>query len=340
MSVKSNDIDQQVLGDYLETNVDGFSNLTSLDKFDVGQSNPTFLVHADSGKYVLRRQPPGKLLKSAHAVDREYRVMSALAQTDVPVPEMYHLCTDTNVIGSMFYLMEFADGRMLTDPNLPDIELDDRHHYYTSSIETLAAIHSVDLEKVGLDDYGRGSNFFEWQIGLWIKQYRAAETELRDDIETLIEWLPKNLPEDDGQITLIHGDYKFDNLMFNKTKSKVLVTLDWELSTLGHPISDLAYFCMCLRMPALGFMTGLGGIDRSAIGVPSEKEFVDQYCKLRGMGGINNWNFYLAFSFFRLASISQGVYKRSQQGNASGEHAVLAGKVTEVLAEHGVKLTR
>lgn len=332
------DLDHLKLAAYLEQHVAGFNNLNQIEKFSVGQSNPTFLLHADSGKYVLRRQPPGELLKSAHMVDREFRVMHALENTDVPVPTMYHLCEDKDILGSLFFIMSFVDGEMLADPALPKVSKDRRASYHHKVIETLAAIHNVDLDEVDLADYGKGGQFFERQIGLWTHQYRSAETELLDDMETLINWLPANLPQDDGQVTLIHGDYKFDNMLFVKGQAKVAAVLDWELSTLGHPIADLAYLCMGFRIPSIGLMTGLGGLDRDELAIPEESELVAYYCQMRQIEKIEHWNFYLAFSFFRLASICQGVYKRSLGGNASSEHAADAGKAAKILAKLGVEL--
>ena len=339
MTKPNNDLDLASLNVYLQQNVDGFSNLHTIDKFNVGQSNPTFKLTADSGEYVLRRQPAGKLLKSAHAVDREYKVMKALADTDVPVPAMYHLCEDRDVIGSMFYLMEFAKGDQHTSPALPDVDKSQRSGYYDSVIETLAAIHTVDLEKVGLSDFGKGADYFARQISLWTKQYRDAETDVRPNMETLIEWLPANLPADDDKVTLTHGDFKFDNMLYVPGQPKVLAVLDWELSTLGHPIADLAYLCMNLRLPSSSLSQGLGNIDRAEIGVLTEQQVVEQYCKKVGIDNVDHFEFYLTFSFFRLASICQGVYKRSLLGNASNEGAKMAGMVVDQLSQMAVELT-
>lgn len=338
MSATTTEIDVDNLGDYLEKNIDSFHGLKELIKFDVGQSNPTYKLVAASGDYVLRRQPPGELLKSAHQVDREYRVMQALRNTDVPVPAMYHLCTDTSVIGSMFFIMEFANGKPLLDPTMPDIEKEQRADYYAAAIDILAAIHSVDLVATKLSDFGKGVDYFARQTALWTKQYRLAETDQIANMETLIEWLPINLPADDGQLTLTHGDYKFDNMLFAPGQPRAIAVLDWELSTLGHPIADLAYFCMCLRMPSSGIVLGLGGLDREEIGIPTEAALLEHYCAARELDSIPHFNTYLAFSFFRLASITQGVYKRSKTGNASSERAVFAGEATGLLAAEAIKL--
>lgn len=331
-------IDSKKLNDYLEAQIEEFDELIELKKFTDGQSNPTFLLTAKSGQYVLRRQPPGELLKSAHAVDREFKVLKALNNTNVPTPKVHHLCEDRNIIGSMFYLMSFEKGRVFWDPAMEELDFDHKAGIYNEMTKTLAAIHNVDLEKAGLTDYGKGTNFFERQISLWTKQYRSAETDIIEPMEQLINWLPTNMPTDDGRICLIHGDYKIDNIMFHSEKLTTLAVLDWELSTLGHPISDLAYYCMYLRLPNIASIRGLGGKNRKEIGVPEEEEIIAQYCELTGIGSIPNWNFYLAFCFFRLASISQGVYKRALSGNASSEHAASAGNGASLLGSMGTAL--
>lgn len=332
------DFSLQDLSDYLVAEVAGFQPITTIQKFSVGQSNPTYKLSTSAGDFVLRRQPFGELLKSAHQVDREFRVMSSLPAT--PLPEMVHLCRDPEIIGSMFFVMSFIDGEQHIDPSFPSVKLELRKSYYHNAIDALAQIHSADLQATNLTDYGKGVNFFARQIGLWTKQYELSFTEVRPNMDHLAEWLPANLPEDDGTVTLIHGDYKFDNMLFAKSSPEIAAILDWELSTLGHPISDLAYFCMGLRLPKLEFMFGLADVDRHAQGLPSEAELVERYCEQRKIPAIDNWHFYLAFSFFRLASISQGVFYRSTQGNASSEHAVHAGKMTDILAQMGAQLTR
>lgn len=331
-------LDTKKLGNYLESAIDGFKGLTGAEKFSGGQSNPTYLLTAASGTYVLRSKPPGELLKSAHAVDREYRVIKALADTDVPVARALHLCDDEQVSGSMFYVMSYEDGRIFWDPALPEISKEQRQDYHTELIRILAAIHNVDTDAVGLSDYGRPGNYFERQISRWTKQYQASETSGIENMNVLMEWLPSNLPEDDGQVSLIHGDYRFDNVIFHKTEPRALAVLDWELSTLGHPLSDLAYLCMCLRLPAEGDVKGLADLDRSALGVPDEEVIVSRYCELRDIPAIQNWPFYLAFSFFRMASILQGVYKRGIDGNASNKKALELGKLVEPLSNSAVEL--
>lgn len=316
--------------------------ITDVEKFSGGQSNPTFKLTSDKGHFVLRRQPPGKLLKSAHAVDREFRVIKALQQTDVPVPEAIHLCEDASVLGAMFYIMEYKQGRILWKSALPETnDNQTRHAMYDEMNRVMAALHNVDVEKVGLADYGKPGNYFARQVDRWTKQYRAAETETIEDIENLIVWLEANIPEDDGQIALVHGDFRLDNLMFAPEKSEVVAVLDWELSTLGHPYADLAYQCMQLRLPHnLGHAPGLGGLDRNALGIPTEDEYIAQYCQRRGIDKIENWPFYLAFSFFRLASIVQGVVKRAQQGNASNANADKLAAMIRPLAVHANDLIK
>lgn len=337
MSQSTQTLDLAVLAPYLKDNIENFGEITDCKKFSIGQSNPTFLITTDSQQYVLRRQPPGELLKSAHQVDREYRVMSALKATAVPVPNMYHLCEDKSVLGSMFYVMGFANGTQHANPRLETIDKEDREGYHFAVVDNLAALHSLDIAELGLEDFGKGTDFFKRQIELWTRQYRAAETETRKDMETLIEALPRLQPEDTGEKTLTHGDYKFDNLIFKKDSSELLAVLDWELSTIGHPLADLAYLCMNLRLPQTSLSKGLGGIDRTAEGIPSETMLVERYCAQRGIPNIENLNYYIAFSFFRLASICQGVYKRAISGNASSEQGKSAGMVTDALAAMGVE---
>lgn len=327
-------IDINALTIYLEQHLDGFQGPMSLEKFSGGQSNPTYKVLAQSGTYVLRRQPPGKLLKSAHAVDREYRVLKALKNTDVPVAQVYHLCEDIAVIGSMFYVMEFCDGSIYWHASLSEIDDNaQRTKMYDAMNKALVALHSVDIEAVGLSSYGKMGNYFARQLERWLAQYKASELQVIPAMDKLGQWLETHLPEDDGRVCLVHGDYRLDNIMFAKDKPEIIAILDWELSTLGHPFADLAYQCMGLRMPqGLGSIDGLKGIDRNSLGIPTEAEYVAKYCQRMNIDSIDNWSFYLCFSFFRLAAIVQGVAKRASQGNASNANADKVGAFVEPLA--------
>jgi aminoglycoside phosphotransferase (APT) family kinase protein len=258
------------------------------------------------------------------------------------VAKVYHLCEDTSLIGSMFYIMEYVDGRVFWDSALPEIADNQlRSQMYQEMVEVMAALHSVDIEEVGLSDYGKPGNYYERQFSRWSKQYKLSETQDIPEMDQLIAWLEKHLPEDDGKVSLVHGDYRMDNLMFHATEPKILAVLDWELSTLGHPYADLAYQCMQLRLPEnVGKATGLGGIERSPLGIPEEQQYVDAYCKLVGIDKIDNWNFYLAFSFFRLGAIAQGVAKRAEDGNASNKEAQAVGAIVKPLAQYALKLTQ
>ena len=332
------DLPNAALATYLEDQVAGFRGPLKSSKFKSGQSNPTYLIEAASGRYVLRRKPPGQLLASAHAVDREYRVLQALHGSAVPVAAPLHLCRDESVIGSMFYLMEFVDGRIFWDPSLPDITPDQRGAYVDAIISTLAALHKIDVTAVGLTDYGKPGNYFSRQISRWSEQYRNSETEAIAAMDTLIERLPSRCLEDDGSVALVHGDYRIDNVMFHPTEPHVIAVVDWELSTLGQPLADLGYFCMALRLPRNPALPGLAGMDRKALGIPDEKEILCRYSELTGRRIPDDWNFVLAFSYFRLAAIAQGVAKRAAQGNASSEQAMQAGKMTAMLADEGLKV--
>ena len=315
-------INVEALSEYLSYRVPGLSGPLTVEKLAGGQSNPTFRISDGEQSWVLRKKPPGELLSSAHAVDREYRVLSALRDTEVPVPETVLLCEDDSVIGSMFFIMECLEGRTFWDPMLPELsDPRERGAIYDEMSRVLGILHSVDPQAVGLSDYGKPGNYYARQTVRWIKQYRAAETETNRAMELLIEWLPENLPQDDSVVTLVHGDYRLDNLMFHKTEPRVIGVLDWELSTLGHPLADLAYQVMGWQLPADLGVRGLGGIKRSAYGIPTDAKYIARYCERVGRGPISDWNFYMAFSFFRLGSIVQGVRKRAMQGNASSDDA-------------------
>ena len=337
-----NTLDEKRLAAYLEANVSGFAGPLSATKFSGGQSNPTFKIAAASGNYVLRRQPPGELLKSAHAVDREFRVLGALADSEVPVAQVYHLCEDKDVIGSMFYLMEYCEGNIYWDSALPEVRNKaDRAAMYDEMNRVLAAIHRVDLEGAGLTDFGKPGNYYQRQFARWSGQYQASELQPIPEMNQLIAWLESQMPADDGKVSLVHGDYRLDNMMFCDENKRVIAVLDWELSTLGHPYADIAYQCMCLRQPPSNIpnsMSGLRGKDTAALGIPSEQEYVARYCQRMGIDRIDNWPFYLAFSMFRMAAITQGVAKRAVDGNASSATAMKLGAMVQPLAADGLKV--
>jgi len=290
------------------------------------------------GTLVLRRKPPGQLLKSAHAVDREFRVQRALAGTDVPVAAMHVLCEDDSIIGSMFYVMAYQPGRHFMVPTLPDLAPDERGTVFDEMNRVLAALHSVDTQAVGLGDFGKPGSYFARQIGRWTKQYKASETGTLEDMDALIDWLDANLPEDDGRVGLVHGDYRIDNMIFEATRPRIAAVLDWELSTLGHPFSDLAYQCMQWRMPVGEEGRELAGIDRRTHGLPTEEEYVSAYCRRMGLPGIPGFDLCVAFSFFRMAAIVQGVKKRGLDGNASNpERAARMGRFVPEYARMGLE---
>ncbi len=339
--MKTQTLDIQRLTDYLTLHIPDLKAPLSAEKFEGGQSNPTFkLSTADNTHYVLRRKPPGELLKSAHAVDREFRVITALRDTDVPVPNTFVLCEDDAIVGSMFYVMEYKEGRILWDPLLPDaVDNAERSAIYDAMNQTMAALHNVNVDAVGLSDFGRSGNYFERQLGRWSKQYRASETREIRSMNSLMTWLAAKMPEDDGTISLVHGDYRLDNMMFHSTEPRVIALLDWELSTLGHPLADLANQCMAWMLPREGRIKGLGGVDRAALGIPSDEEYIARYCERTSRDGIENWNFYLVFSLFRLAAILQGIVKRAQIGTASSAEADSEGDAVTQLADLAMLLT-
>ena len=326
------------LARYLEKHIDGFRGPLASTKFKGGQSNPTYRLDAASGRYVLRRKPPGKLLASAHAVDREFRVIAALHGSEVPVAHALHLCADESIIGSMFYVMEFVDGPIHWDPSLPGLTPEQRRAHFHAMIDALIALAHVDVDAAGLSDFGKPGNYFARQVARWTEQYRAAETQRIDAMERLIAWLPRNVPDDGARAALVHGDFRIDNLIWHRDLPRIAAIVDWELSTLGHPFADIAYLCMALRLPRNGVLPGLAGLDRDALGIPSESDVVERFAAGSGHDPRPHWNFLLAFQFFRLAAIAQGVLKRALQGNASSERAMQAGAMTTTVAALGAEL--
>jgi aminoglycoside phosphotransferase (APT) family kinase protein len=328
------------LAAWMQDHIAGFSGPIDVRQFAGGQSNPTFLVQSAAARYVLRRKPPGKLLPSAHAVDREFRVLAALKDSGVPVAHVHALCEDSEVIGSAFYVMDYVEGRIFWDALLPEVAAQDRRDIYREMVRVLAALHSVDYAAVGLSDYGKRGRYVERQVARWTQQYRASETEKIDAVECLIEWLPKHIPADE-QTSIVHGDFRLDNTIFHPTEPRLLAVLDWELSTLGHPLVDLAYYCMRYHLPVAEFR-GLGGVDAKTYMIPTEAECVAEYCSLRGIAPVppKDWAYYSAFCMFRLAGILQGVLARALQGNASSATALQAGRRARPLAELGWKLVQ
>lgn len=323
--------DPKELQRYLSEHVEGFSGTLSLKQFTAGQSNPTFQLEAGGEKYVLRKKPSGVLLPSAHAVDREHRVMAALADTEVPVPQMLALCMDRDVIGTEFYVMEMVEGQVYQDPSLPGLSPDQRRVFYDSFIRALAALHSVDAEAVGLSDFGRPKGFLSRQIGRWSKQYKATETETIEAMDKLMVWLPENLV-DDNESAIVHGDFRPGNVIAADGHPTIKALLDWELCTLGHPLADLGYVCALYHADVLP--TGrLKGLDHRALGIPTEQEFLELYCCYSGRSEVPDHLFFVAFSLFRSAAIIQGVYKRGLDGNAASEKALKLGHLARLRAE-------
>jgi len=327
------DVDR--LAEWMRQNVDSSAGALTVAQFKGGQSNPTYLVDDGRHRYALRRKPPGKLLPSAHAVDREYRVMKALALTDVPVPKMHALCEDPEVIGTAFFLCDFVEGRVLWDPTLPDLTNAQRAAHYDELNRVIAALHSVDYAALGLADYGKPGSYLARQVDRWTRQYHASETEKIEAMDNLIAWLPANMPPGEDT-SIVHGDYRIDNVIFHPVEPRILAVLDWELSTLGHPLADFAYHCMTWRMPEGAHGRGLAGVDLPALGIPTEKEYVAMYCRRTGREeGIPHFDYYVAFNMFRLAAILQGVKARALQGNAASAEAHAAGGRTRAIAEEG-----
>jgi aminoglycoside phosphotransferase (APT) family kinase protein len=329
--------DTSALDVWAAEDVPGYVGPSTATKFPTGQSNPTYLITSPSGRYVLRRKPLGKLLKSAHMVEREFRVMRALNGAGYPAPRALALCEDEAVAGSVFYLMGHVEGRIFWDPALPDSTREERSGVYDAMNEALARLHKIDIDAAGLTDFGKPGNYFQRQWQRWSEQYRASETVDIPEMKRLIDWLGANMFPDDGRVALVHGDYRIDNMIFDSKSTHLLAVLDWELSTLGHPFADLAYQCMQWRLPNSVYR-GLAGLDREALGIPTERSYVSDYCRRAGLSEVPHWTFLIAFSFFRSAAIHQGVYKRSLDGNASNpELARLVGVGVPMLARLGVE---
>ncbi len=333
--------DVPALQAWLERHVPGFAGPIEVLQFKGGQSNPTYKLVTPDKAYVLRTKPgpAAQLLPSAHAIEREFRVMRALAETDVPVPPMHVLCEDESIVGRAFFLMGFVDGRVLWDQALPELTPNGRGAVYDETNRVIAALHQVDVAAVGLSDYGKPGNYFDRQIGRWSKQYRASVTESIDSMDRLLEWLPAHVPasaRDEAEVSIVHGDFRLDNVVFHPTEPRVLAVLDWELSTLGHPLADFSYHCMAWHIPP-GTFRGIGGLDHASMGIPTEHDYIRRYCERTGRADpqalMADWNFYLAYNLFRLASITQGIAKRVVDGTASSAQARATGAITRPLAD-------
>jgi aminoglycoside phosphotransferase (APT) family kinase protein len=333
--------DVQALERYMAANVEGFVPPLRVEQFKGGQSNPTYRLVAGNGKaYVMRRKPPGKLLPSAHAVDREYRVVTALAKTGFPVARTHALCTDESVIGTMFYVMDCVEGRVIWDPQVPGVAKEERAALFDAMNSTIARLHTVDFAAIGLADYGKPGNYFARQIDRWSRQYKASETEPIEAMDRLIEWLPRNIPAGD-ETSIVHGDFRVDNMIFHKTEPRVLAVIDWELSTLGHPLADFSYHVMAWRLSGQEYR-GLRGLDLAAMGVPSESEYVARYLERTGLPAPSekDWAFCMAYNMFRAAAIFQGVMARALAGNAASAQAMDTGRRARPMAEAGWSLVR
>ncbi|NLR40110.1 phosphotransferase [Novosphingobium sp. ERW19] len=323
--------DEAALAKWMEANVEGFSGPLEVEQFKGGQSNPTYKLITPARAYVLRRKPPGPVLKGAHAVEREAKVLSALGSVGFPVAHVHGLCTDESVIGSWFYVMEMVEGRIFWDATFPDVSREERPAYFDAMNATIAQLHSIDHEAVGLGDYGKPGNYFARQVGRWSKQYLEDELAGRDpNMDALVEWLPTAIPEGD-ETSVVHGDFRCDNMIFHPTEPRVIAVLDWELSTLGHPLADFAYHAMMYHMPP-NIVAGLEGADLTALNIPSEAEYVAAYCRRTGRDSIASWDFYVAFNYFRLAAIFHGIKGRYLRGTAASAHARDRAEAFPVLA--------
>jgi len=328
-------LDAARLAAWLQSNVEGYGGTLQIEQFRGGQSNPTYRLSADGRRYVLRRKPPGKLLPSAHAVDREFRVISALHGAGFPVARPHALCEDETVIGTMFYVMDCVEGRVLWDQSLPGMSREERRAIWEELNRVIALLHGIDYKAVGLADFGKPGNYIARQLDRWTKQYRASETQKIEAMDRLIEWLPLNIPPGDETV-VVHGDFRLDNTIFHPTEPRVLAVLDWELSTLGHPLADFAYHAMSWHIPP-GQFRGIAGLDLAALGIPGEREYVEMYCRRTGRASIDpsTWDYYVAYNLFRLAAILQGIAKRVLDGTAASAHGAEAGQRAPLLAGLG-----
>jgi len=326
-------IDTTILEAYMSKHVDEFEGPLEIRQFKGGQSNPSYFLVTPTKKYVLRKKPPGKLLPSAHAVDREYKVLTGLQGSGVPVPRTYCLCMDETIVGTIFYIMDFVDGDIEWDPALPHLNNKERFAAFNSMNGAIAKLHQVDYKAAGLEGFGKPTDYLSRQINRWTKQYKASETENIDAMNNLMEWLPQNIPDGD-ETSIVHGDYRLDNTIIDRGSKEVIAILDWELSTLGHPLADFSYHCMTWRLEPELFR-GLKGLDLTSLGIPTEEEYVDLYCKRTGRDSIANWDFYMAYNMFRLSAILQGIMGRVVDGTASSQHAKDMGQRAKPLALKG-----
>ena len=327
-------LDEAALSTYLTDNIPGFSGEFTIQQFLGGQSNPTYLIEAESGNYVLRKKPPGELLPSAHAVDREFRVTSALINTAVPVAQTYALCEDESIIGQMFYVMDYVPGRVIADPALPNCGADERNAMYRSMVEILGALHAVDYRAVGLENFGRPSAYISRQVARWSKQYEASKLEDFEPMDRLIENLPRLDPQDERS-AIVHGDYRPGNVIFDGEQPRVAAVLDWELSTIGHPCADLGYFLMAFLLDSDSAISGLRGVNLESLGIPTQQALLESYAKSAGLSDVPDIDYYIAFSMFRLAAILAGVLKRGVAGNAADPRAVERGQTFKQVASSG-----
>ena len=329
--------DEERLAEYLAQHIDDFARPLTVSQFKGGQSNPTYQLVTPNRKYVLRRKPPGKLLPSAHAVDREYRVIAALYPTGFPVAKPYVLCEDENVIGTPFYVMEYVEGRIYWGPLLPGLSAQERFSIYDAMNTTIAQLHMLNFEKLGLADFGKPGNYIGRQIARWTKQYLASETETIPEMNQLIDWLPKSLPHEERS-TVVHGDFRLDNMILHPERPEILAVLDWELSTIGDPMADFTYHLMQWQMPPDISTSGAGSllnIDLAALGIPTMDAYVAMYCRRTGRADIRNLDYYAAYNFFRLAGILQGIVGRVRDGTAANENAAQSAAAVRPLAERG-----